>query len=196
MKIRNIPLMLLVLVLVTAFFSCRSDKKDKTSQETDFEQAMGAEDTLAVLKLVDEFFGYAENGQYDEAAMMLYRNDTEKDGSPVPLDNDELDQVRNMLRSIPMVDYTVEYIKFNEYYANEVLCKVVISEAEGDMPAITTKMFFKPVFFSGNWVLCLTNTEYGDKRLVTQEEGDSMAEEYKKEQQTENGISGKEGAEK
>ena len=54
-----------------------------------------------------------------------------------------------------------------------------MNTAEGDIPAITTKMFFKPVFYLGNWVLCLTNTEYGDRRLVPQEQGDSMAEEYK-----------------
>lgn len=179
MKVRNIPFVLLMFVVVAALFSCHSDKKEKSSQETDFEQAMGAKDTLAVLKLIDEFFGYAESGQYNEAAMMLYRNDTEKDGTPIPLDNDEMEQVKVMLRSVPMVDYTVEYIKFNEYYANEVLCKIIIREAEGDIPAITTKMFFKPVFYLGNWVLCLTNTEYGDRRLVPQEQGDSMAEKYK-----------------
>ena len=76
---------------------------------------------------------------------MVYRNDTSEDGSPAELNNEEMDKVRAIFEFIPRIDYNIEYIKFNEYYANEIKCNVIIHKAERVMPAITTKMPFKPV---------------------------------------------------
>ncbi len=68
-----------------------------------------------------------------------------------------------MLKAVPMVDYKIEYIKFNESYNNEVLCYVVIKKSDSkDMPDITTKMFFKPMNYLGQWCLGLMNSESGD----------------------------------
>lgn len=170
MKYRN-KLLLLPLMLVLFAVSCKEQKKEAEEQPaeetvTEFERRMSAEDTTAVEELVDKFFGYVLDKQYYEAAGMLYRNDADKDQEPELLDNEALAEVTAMLESIPMVGYQIDYIKFSEYYSNEVLCRVIIREAEGDMPAITTKMYFKPVNYLGNWVLCLTNTAYGDKGLI------------------------------
>lgn len=52
------------------------------------------------------------------------------------------------------------------------------------MPDITTKMFFKPVDYMGNWVLCLTNTEYGDKGVVKPDKRDSVERSYMKQQKS------------
>lgn len=87
-----------------------------------------------------------------------------------------------MLESVPMVDYRIEYIKFDENYQNEVLCHVIIKKAEGDMPEMSTKMFFKPVNYMGNWLLCLTNTEYGDKGVVNPDKRDSVEKDFEKKQ--------------
>lgn len=170
MKYRN-KLLLLPLMLALFVVSCKEQKKETKEQPaeetaTEFERRMSAEDTTAVEELVDKFFGYVLDKQYYEAAGMLYRNDADKDQEPELLDNEALAEVTAMLESIPMVGYQIDYIKFSEYYSNEVLCRVIIREAEGDMPAITTKMYFKPVNYLGNWVLCLTNTAYGDKGLI------------------------------
>lgn len=167
MKLQNIPFLLVAVFLVLV--SCKGGEKkqpEAASGETAFEQQVSGQDTAAVEALVDRFFGYVMDKQYAEAAAMLYRNDMDDDQTPVELDNEEMDKVCGMLESVPMVDYKIEYIKFSEYYSNEVLCRVVIREAEGDMPPITTKMYFKPVSYLGNWVLCLTNTAYGDKGLI------------------------------
>ena len=100
---------------------------------------MSNKDTLAVEQLIDKFFGYVKNKQYGDAVLMFYRNDTSEDGNPIELNNEEMAETRAMLESIPTVGYKIEYIKFNEYYANEVKCNVIIREAEGNMPVITTK---------------------------------------------------------
>lgn len=166
MKLQNIPFLLMVAILVLASCKGKERKQMETPKGTAFEQQLSGQDTAAVEALVDRFFGYVLDKQFAEAAAMLYRNDTDKDQTPVELNNEEMDEVCGMLESIPMVDYKIEYIKFSEYYSNEVLCRVVIREAEGDMPPVTTKMYFKPVNCLGNWVLCLTNTAYGDKGLI------------------------------
>lgn len=178
MKRHNILFILCMSLLIVTIAGCKGKKEKAKPEETEFEQAMSSKDTLAVEQLIDTFFGYVENKQFGDAVLMLYRNDTNEDGSPVELNNEEMAEVRSMLESIPMVGYKIEYIKFNEYYANEVKCNVIIREAEGDMPAITTKMFFKPVNYLGNWVLCLTNTEYGDRRIVDPSKSDSMTKAF------------------
>ena len=180
MKRHNILFILCMSLLIVIIAGCKDKKEKAKTEETEFEQAMSNKDTLAVEQLIETFFGYVKNKQYGDAVLMLYRNDTSEDGSPVELNNEEMAETRAMLESIPMVGYKIEYIKFNEYYANEVKCNVIIREAEGDMPAITTKMFFKPVNYLGNWVLCLTNTEYGDRRIVDPSKSDSMTKAFNK----------------
>lgn len=180
MKRHNILFILCMSLLIATITGCKDKKEKAKTEETEFEQAMSNKDTLAIEQLIDTFFGYVKNKQYGDAILMLYRNDTSEDGSPVELNNEEMAETRAMLESIPMVGYKIEYIKFNEYYANEVKCNVIIREAEGDMPAITTKMFFKPVNYLGNWVLCLTNTEYGDRRIVDPSKSDSMTKAFNK----------------
>ena len=147
MKRHNILFILCMSLLIATITGCKDKKEKAKTEETEFEQAMSNKDTLAVEQLIDTFFGYVKNKQYGDAVLMLYRNDTSEDGSPVELNNE---------------------------------CNVIIREAEGDMPAITTKMFFKPVNYLGNWVLCLTNTEYGDRRIVDPSKSDSMTKAFNK----------------
>lgn len=177
-----LPVMLVAALLVAG---CgRKKRQAEPAGATKFEQGMTGKDTVAVKQLVDRFFGYAMNKQYAEAAGMLYRNDGNPDEEPQQLDNEEMAEVRSMLEAVPMVGYRIEYIKFSEYYVNEVLCHVIIRKAEGDMPEVTTKMFFKPVSYLGNWLLCLTNTEYGDRGLVKPGERDSMERAYRRSEAT------------
>ena len=102
---------------------------------------------------------------------------------PQPLSNNEIEQVVNMLKAVPMVDYKIEYIKFNDSYNNEVLCYVVIKKSDSkDMPDITTKMFFKPMNYLGQWCLGFMNSESGGQGVVNPAKRDSVKEEYAKEQ--------------
>lgn len=179
MRLQRISVSVAVLAVLLCLGGCRGEKKPADgAQKTEFEQTMGSKDTMAVKQLVDRFFGFVKAKDYAEAAGMLYRNDEDRDAEPRQLNNEEMAQVRQMLQSVPMTDYRIEYIKFDEYYKNEVLCRVVIKPAEGDMPEISTKMFFKPVNYLGNWVLCLTNSEYGDRGVVNPDKRDSMERAY------------------
>lgn len=171
--------LLLLVTLVLMISGCKKKAEKPAGPEpTKFEQAMTAKDTLAVKNLIDKFFTFVKEKKYGDAAAMLCRNDTTKQHVPEPLDNKEMQKVREMLESVPMVDYEIEYIKFDKYYANEVLCNVIIKEAEGDMPAIKTKMFFKPVDCADGWALCVMNTEYGDKGVVNPYKRDSVRKAY------------------
>lgn len=139
---------------------------------------MTAEDTAAVEELIDEFFQYAIDKKFADAAAMLYRYD-KKRTMPELLNNEEMADVRTMLRSFPMVDYRIEYMKFSKSDRNEVLCYVIMKRAEGNMPEISTKMFFKPVRYMQKWYLCLMNTEYSDRSIVDPDKRDSMKADYK-----------------
>lgn len=179
MKTKYFILILLAFVISISFTGCKKDKP-KGPQPTEFEQSMTSKDTVAVKSLVDKFFSYAKNKQFDDAAAMLYRNDEKENKEPELLDNEQLNKVRGMLHSIPIVDYKIEYIKFNEGYANEVLCNVVMIKGENGQADVTTKMFFKPVMYMGTWLLCLTNSEYGDKGVVPHNKRDSVEKDYAK----------------
>ena len=183
MKSFKIVILLFVSALMLSLSSCNSCSSKKKEVQgpppTDFEKGMTAKDTAAVKQLVDKFFTYAKEKNFTEAAGMLYRT-TEDSDEPQPLNNDEMAEVKKMLETFPMVDYRIEYIKFSDSEENEVLCYVIMKKAEGDMPEMSTKMFFKPVNYMGNWVLCLTNTGYGDKGVVDPNKRDSVEKNYQK----------------
>ena len=183
MKSFKIVILLFVSALMLSLSSCNSCSSKKKEVQgpppTDFEKGMTAKDTTAVKELVDQFFAYAKEKNFTEAAGMLYRT-TEDSDEPQPLNNDEMAEVKKMLETFPMVDYRIEYIKLSDSEENEVLCYVIMKKAEGDMPEMSTKMFFKPVNYMGNWVLCLTNTGYGDKGVVDPNKRDSVEKNYQK----------------
>lgn len=186
MRMIKTSLSLFAMVLVLALASCNSCGSKKEQRmgppPTQFEETMTSKDTVAVKELVDKFFTFVKENNFDEAAGMLYRAAKEPNGEPELLNNEEMADVRTMLRSVPMIDYRIEYIKFDEAEENEVLCYVIIQHANGDMPEMSTKMFFKPINYMGNWLLCLTNTEYGDKGVVKPDKRDSVERAYQREE--------------
>lgn len=180
MRMRNIIFAALSAVLLTALASCSScSKKEAPSPAmTTFEQGMTAKDTADVKALVDHFFQLAVDKKFADAAAMLYRYDKRRT-EPELLNNEEMADVRTMLRSFPMVDYRIEYIKFDSHDRNEVLCYVIMRHAEGNMPEVSTKMFFKPVKYLEKWYLCLMNTGYSDRAVVDPDHRDSMSANFK-----------------
>lgn len=166
-------------IMLAGCNSCGNKQEEaEGTGPTEFEKRMTDKDTTAVRELVDRFFTYAINKEFGEAAAMLYRNDN-FDGRADELNNEEMASVKRMLETFPMVDYEIEYIKFDRYRSNEVLCKVIMSRGTEGKPDVTTKMFFKPVKNSGSWYLCLTNSQYGDKGVVSPEKRDSVKSDYK-----------------
>lgn len=188
MKQNFLFLLFLSALFVFSLDSCKKKDKQQGPQPTEFEQAMSAKDTLEVKQLVDKFFTYVKTKNFTEAAAMLYRNDEGEDHEATQLDNEEMAKVRGMLQAVPMVNYEIEYIKFDESYANEVLCNVIIAEAHDDMPAMKTKMFFKPIKVMGQWGLCLMNTEYGDRGVVKPDKRDSVERDYARKDSTRHQI--------
>ena len=188
MKTRNKRLSLLLAVLVmllsVSVISCNSKKEQKGPQPTEFEMGMTNQDSIAVRGLIDQFFSFVKAKDYAAATEMLYRISYDNPKTePQPIDNKEIQEVMGLLKSVPMVDYKIEYIKFNESYDNEVLCTVIIKKSKSkDMPDITTKMFFKPMSYLGQWCLGLMNSEWGDDGVVDPAKRDSLKEEYAKEQ--------------
>ncbi len=65
---------------------------------------------------------------------MLYRAANDLKEEPQPLNNDEMAEVKHMLELFRMVDYRIEYIKFDEANLNEVLCYVIMKKADGETP--------------------------------------------------------------
>lgn len=159
--------------------SCGSEQK-QTSNRTEFEESLTNSDSIAVRDLIDKFFNAAINEQYSTAAAMLYKMDlTDVDGAPMVLDNEEMDGVKSMLRVLGIKRYKIDYIKFYKYYSNEVKCTAIMQEASDSTTEIKTHLYFKPVAFLGNWVLCLMNTSTGDNPIVDDSERDSLEQQYK-----------------
>lgn len=172
---------MLTIVLALGLQACK-DKKPQGPQPTDFEQALTNEDSMKVAQLVDQFFNYAENRQYDEAAAMLYRLDPKNPkNTPEVLTNEAMDSVKAMLKSIPIVGHTIEYMKFSESNNNEVLCNIIMVKGHDNVPDATTKFFLLPINYLGEWHLCLTDSNSGLSTIVDPNKRDSMQLEYETE---------------
>ena len=166
-------------LLLLTFAGCK-DKKP-ASPLTGFEQNLTNKDSVEVMQLVNEFFQYAESGNFDAAAGMLYKNNVDSvDEEPRPLNNKEIQQVKGLLSSLPIKSHTIDYIKFKETFENEVKCTALIMEAHDDIPEIKTAYYFKPVDHLGSWRLCLVDSHRGDQTVVSKDKKDSMANEFQK----------------
>ena len=162
-------------------------EKKKNSPLTGFEQAITNADSVEVTHLVNQFFEYAENGNYDAAAGMLFKDNVDSVyNEPQPLDNKAMTDLKNMLSSLPIQSHKIDYIKFKEAYANEVKCTAIIMPAHDNVPEIKTVFYFKPIDYLGKWKLCMIDSHNGDRPVVEHAKKDSMQREYETETREKN----------
>lgn len=144
-----------------------------------FEETLTSQDSLEVAALVDQYFHLVMEEKQYEAASMLYLPSTEyTNGEPTLLDNDQLHKVVAALKSIPVEDYEIEYMKFDSEVHNEVLCKVILTKGHDGKGEVATKMAFCPVRYLGYWVLCLDDFESGTSTLEKNSLRDSLRRAY------------------
>lgn len=177
----------MTLVGVFALTGCNSCSKEETkkSGQTEFEGSLTNEDSLAVIDLVNQFYTFAENEDFDAAVSMLYLpNDEDPYGEPRPLSNEEMQDVKIMLKSFPIYDHRIDYIKFNKSYLNEVKTTAVIRPKSADLPEATTCFYFNPVNFLGRWALCTISSNLGGRTIVSKEDKDSLSKLYQEEEKS------------
>lgn len=163
------------------FLACHDSKKteNKTSDMTEFEEVLTQRDSDEVAKLIDTYFQKVINGKYYDAAAMLYRTDDDHpQNEPLPLETEEIEKVVGILQTMPPMNYRIQYMKFSEEHLNEVMCDVIIAEAQGNIPEIKTKMTFMPVRYMGYWVLTVPDFETGKHTIVSGDERDSVRKAY------------------
>lgn len=177
---RTKNLLYLFLLVLPLFLTTCKEKKKEVIQQTMFEQNMEEKDTTAILNVVDKFFGYLKEGRPTDAAGMLYMKHPQKPyDEPELLDNEQLQKAIATLKSIPVTDYKVDYIKIHESYENEVKCTVTMFKGNGnDQPDAKTVFYLRPVSYLGNWVLCLMDTNSGSNTIVNSKDRDSVATNY------------------
>ena len=187
MKKVNIFLGLLLFTFAMATFNSCGEKKKNNSSLTGFEQAMTNEDSVEVTHLVNQFFEYAEKGEYDAAAGMLYKDNVDSVyNEPQALDNKGIEDIKHLLSSLPIQSHKIDYIKFHEAYANEVKCTAIIMPAHDNVPEIKTVFYFKPIDYLGKWKLCMVDSHNGDRPVVDKSKKDSMQNEYQTEMREKN----------
>ena len=177
---RTKNLLYLFLLTLPLFLTTCKEKKKEVIQQTMFEQNMEEKDTIAILNVVDKFFGYLKEGRPTDAAGMHYMKHPQKPyDEPELLDNEQLQKAIATLKSIPVTDYKVDYIKIHESYENEVKCTVTMFKGNGnDKPDAKTVFYLRPVSYLGNWVLCLMDTNSGSNTIVNSKDRDSVATNY------------------
>lgn len=187
MKKVNIFLGLLLLAFTMTTFNSCGEKKKNNSPLTGFEQAMTNADSIEVTHLVNQFFEYAEKGEYDAAAGMLFKDNVDSVyNEPQALDNKGIESIKHLLSSLPIQSHKIDYIKFHEAYANEVKCTAIIMPAHDNVPEIKTVFYFKPIDYLGKWKLCMIDSHNGDRPVVDQSKKDSMQNEYQTEMREKN----------
>lgn len=162
-------------------FACHNSNKpeNKNKNITAFEEVLTQQDSDEVVKLIDEYFNYAIEGRYYEAAAMLYHTDEEHpQNEPIPLETEEIEKTAKILEMMPPQSYRIQYMKFSSEEWNEVMCDVIIAEAQGNIPEIKTKMTFMPIRYIGKWLLTVPNFETGEHTIVKSEDRDSVRQAY------------------
>lgn len=181
-KFRYITVLVAMLLgsTLAVLYSCKGETKKEYSGMTDFEAAMTNEDSVAIVNLIDDFFGALESGDLTTAVAMLYKTDNDSNlyAEPELLDNEEMAMLKKQLSSMPVYDHKIDYIKFYESYLNEVKCTATISPSHDNVPAATTSYYFKPINYMGAWLLCLMNSNTGDSPFVSNEDKDSLTRHY------------------
>lgn len=181
MKVKQYNFLFLLMVAAAiSLGSCKSEKS-ANNQILPYEELVSNKDTVAVVELIDRFFGYAKEGHVSDAAAMLYVSGDGDYDEPMLMDNDEMAQVRQLLETIDIKSYRIDYIKFNEAHNNEVKVTVVMEEGHDGMPDITTAFYFKPQDYLTNWVLCLADSYRGQNAFVDNDSKDSLTQKFQSE---------------
>lgn len=171
---------------LVALGSC-GEKKKAPSNKTGFEQSLTNADSVEVTHLVNKFFEFAQNGDYDAAVGMLYKDNVDSvHNEPQPLDNKGIAEMKNLLSSLPIQSHQIDYLKFSETYSNEVKCSAVIMPAHDNVPEVKTVFYFKPINYLGSWKLCMVDSHNGDRTVVDANKKDSVQKEYEREMRIKN----------
>ena len=176
-----------VALVVLMAVGCKQNKPEP--KETGFELALTNADSAAVVQLVDQFFGYAEHGGYTDAAAMIHKAYNNPDSvylEPEPLDNDQLNRMIGMLKSLKIKSHHIDYIKFNQTYLNEVKCTAFLTDKTEGPDVIKTVFYFKPVDYMGAWKLCMMDSHSGDHTVIDGDKRDSMTNTYQQEMREKN----------
>ena len=178
MKKLTYPIICIIAMIAVA---CHDTKKNDSQENvpTEFEEILTQQDSDAVAKLIDDYFNFAIEGKYYEAAAMLYHTDDDRPNlEPIPFETEDIEDAVKMLQTMPPKSYKIQYMKFSEAAQNEVMCDVVIMEPSGNFPGMSTKMAFKPVNYLGYWVLTVPNFNTGEHTIVKGYQRDSIREAY------------------
>lgn len=168
-----------VCIVASLLLAGCKDKPKQESQFTDFELALDNTDSIEAVRVINQFFEYAETGNVSEAAGMLYKvNRKDVWEAPEELDNDEMKAIREMLTSLPIKSHNIDYIKFKEAYDNEVKCTAVIEPATDNFPGVTTVYYFRLYNYKGTWMLCMKDTHSGDFGMVDADDKDSLQKKF------------------
>ncbi len=148
-----------IVICLFSLLSCTERNEKQTEIATiptelkTFTDGLVKEDTLAVEELVNDYMTYVQNGEYAEAAAMLYKPDSADIwNEPIPLSNEEMEKVIETLKLFPVQSYKIKSIKFKTAIENEVKCTFIIK----DSPSISSSISFKPMNYLGGWRLCLS----------------------------------------
>jgi hypothetical protein len=178
-------MMLALAVLVFVGCKGKDKKNDATSHLTEYEQGLTADDSIQLVAVVDNFFALVENNQVDLAVSTLFRVNPENPyAEPIPLTNEEMQEIKKVFEVFPIFGHRIDYIKFYESYLNEVKVSAIFREAKDGMPEGTTTYYFRAINYVGQWVLCAMNTWTGDDEpLVRDEDKDSLTDKFQRDKQ-------------
>lgn len=162
--------MRLTIYIITSLFfilmctGCLSNSKQQETPESiedpykNFTSGLVKEDTVAVTELVTKFMRLAQQEQYAEAAAMLYKLSPEDQwDEPLSLNNEEMDQVKTMLRQIPFTRFYISNLKFETALKNEVKCSITLKGTSTTTESMQTNIYFNPINYLGGWRLCMMN---------------------------------------
>ena len=145
-------------IALLAAYSCRSEREQRADSPSEKPMVLSQRDTLEIQGLVEQFMELAINREYAEAAAMLYEIDANDiNQEPLLLDNEKMQNVKKALETFPIESYEINRISLKEATDNEVECTIHFFRTA------SSKWYFKPVRYLGNWRLCLRNTLSGDK---------------------------------
>ena len=145
---------LFVIVMAGLFMAgCKQHKKVDEGFLREAAMDYSSSDSAEIKRLVDEYIGYLKQGDYERLADMLY---LVQDNHAVPYSEGLRDSFITGLKTIPVVDATLNSILLRDNVNNEVGIAIkMIDDGDPNSKRGITHLYLNPVVFNGKWYLTL-----------------------------------------
>lgn len=159
MKYRYLIILFIGLLTYSCSKKVNSPQESQTEVNPRMDKAMKrtAKDTIAIVKVTEEYLELLKQNQLEEAVNKLYDL---RDGILYALREDQKVQMRSKLSEFPVFSFAITSYAIYSEFDTEVYYKTELFDKKGDVNQPNTmKFMIKPCRVKGKWYLTIPNIQ-------------------------------------